>query len=223
MVGAHVCRLRVSEVLKDDDADEGDGCTIEVRQLLLNETDGPDCACGTWGQYGTHNGGWAAVAAVAGVLGCHNTAAPDSDFCLYCTDEPDQPCDQWGRIIGRIQLARRVPENQHIHPERMHLVSHRAPVPARCGDVFQGNWCPLCPRYAHMGQHGGNCFRRCRCPCDGCAVGRVWYTPDHAELINYEPPDTPYDDQGDMEEQAADMDDEWEVHHDLLHAGSGQL
>ena len=132
----------------------------------------------------------AAVAAVAGALGCQNTAAGDSDFCLYCTDEPDQPCDQWGRIIGRIQLARQVPENQHIHPERMHLVSHRAPVPSRCGDVFAGNWCPLC-RYTNA----HNCFRRCRCPCDvdGCAVGRVWCTPDHAELIDYEPPQSPDD------------------------------
>ena len=26
----------------------------------------------------------------------------------------------------------------------------------------------------------------------------------------------PFDDQGDMEEQAADMDDAWEVYHDLL-------
>ena len=48
--------------------------------------------------------------------------------------------------------------------------------------------------------------------------GKVWYTPvpDHAELVTYEPPDTPYDDQGDMEEQTEDMDDEWEVYHQLL-------
>jgi hypothetical protein len=217
MVGAHVCRLRVSEVLKADDADEGDGCTIEVRQLLLNETDGPDCACGTWGQHGTHDGGWAAVAAVAGVLGCHNTAAADSDFCLYCTGEPDQPCDQWGRIIGRAQLERRVPENQHIHPDRMNRVSHRAPVPARCGDVFPGNWCHLC-RYtnAHMGQHGGNCFRRCRCPCDGCAVGRVWYTPTNAELDEYESPDSADDGLDYVEaQQEADMDMEVDVDMDM--------
>ena len=58
----------------------------------------------------------------------------------------------------------------------------------------------------------------CRCPCDGCAVGRVWYTPDHAELDTYEPPDpeSPYDDQDDMQEQAEDMDLEWEVYHQLL-------
>ena len=56
----------------------------------------------------------------------------------------------------------------------------------------------------------------CKCPCDGCAVGRVWYTPDHAELDTYEPPDTPYDEQGDMGEQAEDMDDEWGVYHQLL-------
>jgi len=55
-----------------------------------------------------------------------------------------------------------------------------------------------------------------RCPCDCCAVGRVWYTPDHAGLDTYEPPDTPYDDQRDTEEQAVDMDDEFEIYHELL-------
>jgi hypothetical protein len=40
--------------------------------------------------------------------------------------------------------------------------------------------------------------------------------PGGAELDTYEPPESPYDDQGDMEEQAKDMDDEWEVYHQLL-------
>ena len=61
-----------------------------------------------------------------------------------------------------------------------------------------------------------SCFRRCRCPCDGFAVGRIWYTPDRAELDTYEPPETPYDDQCDMEDHTEDMDDEWEVYHQLL-------
>ena len=85
------------------------------------------------------------------------------------------------------------------------------PAPTRCGEVWPGMHCPAC-RY----DGGQSCFRRCRCPCHGCAVGRVWYTPDHAELNTYEPPETPYDDQGDMEEQTRWMDAEWSVDHDLL-------
>ena len=96
MVGAVLGELRITMA---SDAEEGDGCTMEVRQQLLNETDGVECVCGTWHQYGDHNGGWAAVAAVAGIHGCQNTAADGSDFCLYCLDEPDQPCDQWGRVV----------------------------------------------------------------------------------------------------------------------------
>ena len=57
---------------------------------------------------------------------------------------------------------------------------------------------------------------RCRCPCDGCAVGRTWYTPDHAELDTYEPPESPYDDQGDMQGQTRWMGAGWGVHHGLL-------
>ena len=72
----------------------------------------------------------------------------------------------------------------------------------------------VCPACRYDSQQ--SCFRRCRCPCDGCAVGRVWHTPDRAELDTYESPETPYDDQGDMEEQAVDMDDEFEVHHERL-------
>ena len=67
-----------------DDAEEGDGCTVEVRQHLLNETDGDMCVCGTWHQYGDHNGEWAAVdlqdPTHMGAHGCQNTAAEDSDF-----------------------------------------------------------------------------------------------------------------------------------------------
>ena len=59
---------------------------------------------------------------------------------------------------------------------------------------------------------------RCRCPCDGCTVGRVWYTPGHAELDTHEPPESPCGDQGDMQEQTGDMpvddDHECEVYHD---------
>ena len=35
-------------------------------------------------------------------------------------------------------------------------------------------------------------------------------------LDTYELPESPYGDQGDMQEQTEDMDDEWEVHHDIL-------
>ena len=72
----------------------------------------------------------------------------------------------------------------------------------------------VCPACRYNSQQ--SCFRRCTCPCDGYAVGRLWYTPDRAELDTYESPETPYDDQGDMEEQTEDMDDEWEVYHQLL-------
>ena len=186
MVGAVLGELRVAVC---DDAEAYARMTVEERQQLWNETDGDQCICGTWGVYGTHNGGWAAAATVAGVPGCQNTSVHGSDFCLYCTEEPEQPCDQWGRVLST--------QNLHVRP--------------RCGDVWPGMVCPTC-RYDSQ----QSCFRRCRCPCDGCAVGRVWYTPDQAELDTYEPPDTPYDDQGDMEEQAADMDDEWMVYHELL-------
>ena len=186
MVGAVLGELRVTVC---DDAEAYARMTVEERQQLWNETDGDQCICGTWGVYGTHNGGWAAAATVAGVPGCQNTSVHGSDFCLYCTEEPEQSCDQWGVLQADSAV--------HVRP--------------RCGDVWPGMVCPTC-RYDSQ----QSCFRRCRCPCDGCAVGRVWYTPDQAELDTYEPPDTPYDDQGDMEEQAADMDDEWMVYHDLL-------
>ena len=57
---------------------------------------------------------------------------------------------------------------------------------------------------------------RCRCPCDGCYIGRVWYTPDIVELSTYEPPQSPYDDQGNIQELADHMDIEWDVYHDLF-------
>ena len=98
-----------------DDAEVGDGCTMEVRQELLNETDGDMCVCGTWHQYGNHNGGWAAAAVDLQdpAHGCQNTAADDSDLCLYCLDEPAQPCDQWGRVVP--------PQILHVHPQRGNL------------------------------------------------------------------------------------------------------
>ena len=197
MVGAVLGELRVTIC---DDAEAYDRMTVEERQQLWNETDGDQCVCGTWHQYGTHNGGWAAVAAVYGVHGCQNTSVSGSDFCLYCTEEPDQPCDQWGRVLST--------QNLHVHPHRGHLIGHLSgcPAPTRCGDVWPGMVCPSC---RHDGQQ--SCFMRCRCPCDGCSVGRVWYTPDNAELCTYEPPQSPYDDQGDMEEQAADMEDQGDV------------
>ena len=81
MIGAVLGELRIP---MRDDADEGDGCTIEVLQHLLNETEGDECICGTWHQYGNHNGGWIAVdlqdPTHMGAHGCQNTAAEDSDF-----------------------------------------------------------------------------------------------------------------------------------------------
>jgi hypothetical protein len=202
MVGAVLGELRVTAC---DDAEAYDRMTVEERQQLWNEIGGDQCLCGTWDIYGTHNGGWAATAAVAGVLGCHNTSVDGSNFCLYCTEEPEQPCDQWGRVLST--------QNLHVHPQRGHLIGHMSgcPAPTRCGDVWPGMVCPAC-RYNSQ----QSCFRRCTCPCDGYAVGRLWYTPDRAELDTYESPETLFDDQGDMEEQTEDMDDEWEVYHQLL-------
>lgn len=180
-IGAVLSKLRVT-IASDPEA--WDRCTREARQHLLNETGGNDCACGTWGQYGTHDGGWAAAAAVAGVLGCQNTVVSGSDFCLYCSGEPDQPCDQWERVLST--------HNLHVHPHMGNLIGNLSgcPAPTRCSDVRPGMVCPVC-RYDNL-QSG---FRRCGCPCDGCAVSRVWYTPDHAELDTYEPPETQFDDQ----------------------------
>ena len=197
IVGVVSRELRVTVC---DDAEAYDRMTVEERQQLWNETDSDQCVCGTWHQYGTHNGGWAAVAAVAGVHGCQNTSISGSDFCLYCTEEPDQPCDQWGRVLST--------QNVHVHPHRGHEIGHLSgcSAPTRCGDVWPGMVCPTC---RHDGQQ--SCFMRCRCPCDGCSVGRVWYTPDNAELCTYKPSQSPYDDQGDMDEQAADMEDQGDV------------
>ena len=78
------------------DAEAYDRMTVEERQQLWNETEGTRCICGTWSMYDTHDGGWAPTAAVDGMLGCHNTSVSGSDFCLYCTGEPEQPCDKWG-------------------------------------------------------------------------------------------------------------------------------
>ena len=81
MVGAVLGELRITMA---DATEAWDWCTMEEQQQLLNETDGDDCACGMLHQYDERNGGWAAVAAVAGIHGCQNTAADGSDFCLYC-------------------------------------------------------------------------------------------------------------------------------------------
>ena len=180
-----------------DDAEEDDGCTAEVRQQLLNEGDGDMCVCGTWHQYGNHNGGWAAMDFQDPTHGCQNAAADDSMFCLYCQAEPDQQCDQWGRVVPR--------QNLHVHPQRGYLMGQMdgCSAPTRCYDVWPGMVCPTC-RY----ETRQSCFMRCRCPCDGCSVGRVWYTPDNAELCTYESSQSPYADQGDMEELAHNMDDE---------------
>ena len=195
MVGAALGELRVTIC---DDAEAYDRMTVEERQQLWNETEGTQCICGTWSMYDTHDGGWAAAAAVDGMFGCHNTSVSGSDLCLYCTGEPEQPCDQWGRVLTA--------QNLHVHPQRGHLMGHLSgcPAPTRCGDVWPGSVCPTC-RYDSQ----RSCFMRCGCLCDGCAVGRVWYTPTTAELDTYEPPDTPYDDQGDLEEHAAEM--KWRV------------
>ena len=40
MVGAVLGELRIAMA---DDAEEGDGCTVEVRQQLLNKDDGDMC------------------------------------------------------------------------------------------------------------------------------------------------------------------------------------
>ena len=173
---------------------------------MLNEGDGDMCVCGTWHQYGNHNGGWAAMDFQDPTHGCQNAAADDSLFCLYCQAEPDQECDQWGRVVPR--------QNLHVHPQRGYLMGHMdgCSAPTRCYDVWPGMVCPTC-RY----ETRQSCFMRCRCPCNGCSVGPVWYTPDSAELCTYdEPPPSPYADQGDMEEQVDNMDDEWEVYHELL-------
>jgi hypothetical protein len=46
-------------------------------------------------------------------------------------------------------------------------------------------------------------------------VGRACYTPDTAELCTYEPPQSPYDDQDDIQELTDHMDIEWDVYYDL--------
>ena len=79
MVGAVSGELRVTMA---SDAEAYNGSTTEERQQMWNETDSDQCMCGTWHQYGTHAGGWAAVAAMAGVHGCQNTSVRGSDFCL---------------------------------------------------------------------------------------------------------------------------------------------
>ena len=126
MVGAVLGELRVTIC---DDAEAYDRMTVEERQQLWNETEGDQCICGTWSMYDTHDGGWAAAAAVDGMLGCHNTSVSGSDLCLYCTGEPEQPCDQWGRVLTA--------QNLRIHPQRGHLIGHLSgcPAPTRCGDV----------------------------------------------------------------------------------------
>ena len=58
MVGAVLGELRI---IMADNAEDDDGCIMEVRQQLLNKTDGDMRVCGTWHQYGNHNGDWAAV------------------------------------------------------------------------------------------------------------------------------------------------------------------
>ena len=90
------------------------------------------------------------------------TLFPFYPHSLYCTGEPDQPCDQWGRVLST--------QNLHVHPHRGNLIGHLSgcPVPTRCGDVWPGMVCPTC-RYNSL----QSCSRRCRCTCDGCAVGRV--------------------------------------------------
>ena len=111
MVGAVLGEMRITMA---DDAEGGGGCTMGVRQHLLNENDGDMCVCGTWDQYGNYNGGWAAVDLQDPAHGCQILKVHCSSFCLYCLDhdEPDQPCDQWGRVVP--------PQYLHIHPQSYH-------------------------------------------------------------------------------------------------------
>ena len=47
----------------------------------------------------------------------------------------------------------------------------------RCCAVWDTR-CPTCAAGRNR-----SCFMRCRCHCDGCAVGRVWHAPDRYELF----------------------------------------
>ena len=49
--------------------------------------------------------------------------------------------------------------------------------PVRCCDVWDTR-CPTCTSGSDR-----PCFMGCKCSCDGCAVGRVWYAPDRDELF----------------------------------------
>ena len=52
--------------------------------------------------------------------------------------------------------------------------------------------------------------------CDGCTVGRVWHIPDNEELDPYSPLASPYEDQGDMQEQGEGLEIEWIAYHDIM-------
>ena len=130
-IGAVLGELRITMA---DDADGGGGCTIDVLQQLLNGDGGDMCVCGTWHQYGNHNGGWAAVDSQDPAHGCENAVAPDNLFCLCCQAGPGQQCDQHGRVIPRQSL--------HVHPQRGYPL--RCPAPTGCSDVWPGMVRPTC-------------------------------------------------------------------------------
>ena len=108
-------------------------------------------------------------------------------------------------------------------------VTVRAPLaqrvqggPVRCCDMWDTR-CRTCDRGSEK-----SCFMRCRCSCEGCAVGRVWYAPDRADLFPEDQwcnmSDEEQGGQGDVEgqgEQEEEARAEREMQEDMTHGVCG--
>ena len=141
--------------------------SLQCRQLRMNESGEELCLCGRWEDYARVDGGWAAVDmgpqwGSAGGRRCEDVAAriteAHSRMCMLCQARPMDECDQHAH--GRLLTVRGRPEQG----------LERGPV--RCCDIWDTTHtrctCPTCTIGSER-----SCFRKCKCHCDGCAVGSL--------------------------------------------------
>ena len=144
--------------------------SLHARQQRLIEQGGEKCICGRWEDFARVDGGWASSRmgdewGEAGEHGCENVAAGDLEInaklCLLCQAGPMDECNETGAPV-----TVRAPPAQRVEGG-----------PVRCCDMWDTR-CPTCDRSSEK-----YCFMRCKCSCEGCVVGRVWYAPERTDLF----------------------------------------
>ena len=148
MVGVVLGELRVTMAR---DAEAWGRCMMEERQQLWNEAEGDECVCGTWHQYGTHDGGWAAVAAVAAWLG-YTGARIHQAWCARPADTTvyNRASGDPGARVTAVQLAGSgtqqiiqswTPTSRLTRPQGIHSDSWASTTRGRKGVSFPGLTC----------------------------------------------------------------------------------